>query len=142
MLKEFKDFLFKGNLIEIGIAFVVGGATAGFIDSFVKNLVSPWLALLGGSNFGNMFMVLKPGKAMPAEGYAGLEAALKDSAAVLSYGAFVDELVKFVFLMLVVFMIVKAVNKFKRAAAEEAPAAPPATEVLLAEIRDAIKASK
>jgi len=140
MLKEFKTFLFAGNLIEIGIAFVVGGATAGFIDSFVKNLVSPWLSLVtGGSNFANMFTVLKPGKAMPETGYAGLDAAMKDGAAVFSYGAFVDELIKFIFLMLVVFVIVKTVNKFKKAAAEEAAAAPTTSEALLMEIRDSLK---
>jgi large conductance mechanosensitive channel len=139
MLKEFKAFLFSGNLIEIGIAFVVGGATAAFIGSFVTNMVSPWLSLLtGGANFASMFMVLKPGKS-GASSYASLKAAMDDSAAVFSYGAFVDELIKFIFLMLVVFFIVRAVNKFKNAAPEEAPAIS-STDALLTEIRDALKA--
>lgn len=139
MLKEFKAFLFAGNLIEVGIAFVVGGATAAFIGSFVSNMVSPWLSLVtGGSNFANMFTVLKPGKS-GATSYASLKAAMDDSAAVFSYGAFVDETIKFIFLMLAVFVIVKTVNKFKKAAAEEAPAIS-STDALLTEIRDSLKA--
>ena len=83
-------------------------------------------------------MVLKPGKTEGAT-YTSLKAAMDDGAAVFSYGAFVDELIKFVFLMLVVFLIVKAVNKFKKAAPEEAPAIS-STDALLTEIRDALKA--
>jgi large conductance mechanosensitive channel len=85
-----------------------------------------------------MFMVLKPGKS-GASSYASLKAAMDDSAAVFSYGAFMDELIKFIFLMLVVFFIVRAVNKFKNAAPEEAPAIS-STDALLTEIRDALKA--
>jgi large conductance mechanosensitive channel len=136
MLKEFKDFLFKGNLIEIGIAFVVGAATTAFIDSFVKNIVTPWIGLVGGGNFGNLFTVLKPGKT--GGPYTTLEAAGTDGAVVLSWGSFLDQTFTFVVLMFAVFMIVKAVNKFKKAA-EEAPAAPAADIVLLTEIRDALR---
>ncbi len=136
MLREFKEFALKGNLIDIGIGFVIGAAATSFIDSFVKNIVTPWLGLAGGANFGNLFTVLKPGKA--GGEYPTLAAAQADGAVVLSYGAFLDEFAKFLLLMLVMFFIVKAINKFKKAEAE-APAAPSDEVVLLGEIRDLLK---
>lgn len=138
MIKEFREFLFKGNLLEIAVAFVTGAATAAFIDSFIKNMITPLVAMVtGGSNFANMFVVIKDGKV--AGPYNSLAAATEAGATTLNYGAFLDQLITFVVLMFVVFMIIKASNKFKKAQAAEAPAAPPAQEVLLAEIRDLLK---
>lgn len=136
MFKEFKEFAFKGSLVDVAVAFVLGGATSAFIGSFLTNLITPWLGLLGGANFGNLFMVLKDGKT-PGP-YASLAAATESGAVVLSYGAFLDELVKFLVLMFVMFLLVKAANKFKKAE-EAAPAGPTPSETLLTEIRDLLK---
>lgn len=137
MLKEFRDFAFKSNLLDVGIGFVIGAATTAFIGAFTANLVTPWLGLAGGANFGNLFMVLKGGKTAGAT-YATPAAATADGAVVLTYGVFLDEFVKFLLLMIVMFLIVRTVNRFKKAE-EAAPAEPPRTEVLLEEIRDALK---
>lgn len=136
MLKEFKEFAFKGNLAEVAVAFVTGAATAAFIDSFTKNLITPPIGLLGGANFENLFVVLKDGKT-PGP-YSTVAAAGDAGAVTLNYGLFLNEFVKFVIIMFVVFLIVKAVNKMKKEA-PAAPAAPPAQEVLLTEIRDLLK---
>ncbi len=136
MLKEFREFLFKGNLMEIAVAFVTGAATAALIDSFIKNVVTPPIGLAGGASFENLFMVLKDGK--DPGPYNSLKAASDAGAVTLNWGAFVNQAVTFAILMFVVFMIIKATTKFKKEQPAE-PAAPTTSEILLTEIRDALK---
>ncbi|MCC6686109.1 MAG: large conductance mechanosensitive channel protein MscL [Fimbriimonadaceae bacterium] len=136
MLKEFRDFALGGNLLDVGIGFVIGAATAAFVGAFTSNLVTPWIALAGGGNMSSKFAILKAGKSGVAE-YPSLAAAQADGAAVLSWGVFVDEFIKFLLIMFVMFLIVKMANKFKKEATE-APSGPSEVE-LLTEIRDALK---
>lgn len=136
MLKEFRDFAFKGNLLDVGIGFVIGGATAAFVGAFTSNLVTPWLGLAGGANMANLFAIIKPGKT--GGPYPTQAAAAADGAVVLTYGAFLDEFIKFLLIMFVMFLIVRTINKFKKEE-EAAPAAPSDEVVLLGEIRDLLK---
>ena len=136
MLKEFKEFAFKGSLIDLATGVVIGGATTAFIDSFVKNIVTPPVGLVAGANFDNLFMVLKEGKT-PGP-YPTIDAAANAGAVTLNFGLFLNSLISFLILMFVVFMIIRGVNRFKKAE-EAAPAAPSSTDVLLAEIRDLLR---
>ncbi|MBL8060795.1 MAG: large conductance mechanosensitive channel protein MscL [Chthonomonas sp.] len=136
MLKEFREFALGGNLLDVGIGFVIGAATAAFVGSFTTNLVTPWLGLAGGGNMGSLFAVLKAGKSGAAS-YPTPAAATADGAVILPWGAFADEFVKFLLIMFVMFLIVKMANKFKKQE-EAAPAGPTEVE-LLTEIRDALK---
>lgn len=136
MLKEFRDFALGGNLLDIGIGFVIGAATAALVGSFTSSLVTPWLGLASGGGMANKFAVLKAGKSGLGD-YPNLAAAQADGAAVLSWGLFVDEFIKFLLIMFVMFLIVKMANKFKKQEAA-APSGPSEVE-LLTEIRDALK---
>gem|GEM_PF-6003064 len=81
MLKEFRDFALGGNLLDVGIGFVIGAATAAFVGAFTSNLVTPWIALAGGGDMSSKFAILKAGKSGVAE-YPSLAAAQADGAAV------------------------------------------------------------
>ncbi|MFV0282794.1 MAG: large conductance mechanosensitive channel protein MscL [Castellaniella sp.] len=142
-IKEFREFAIKGNMMDLAIGVIIGGAFGKIIDSVVNDLVMPLINfVLGGSvNFDNLFWVLR----MP-EGYAGAMAMAdlsKAGAVVFAWGHFLTILVNFLLLALVVFMMVKMINNARKRAEAEAPApapaAPPEDVVLLREIRDALK---
>lgn len=136
VLKEFRDFAMRGNVIDLAVAVIVGAAFSKIVDSLVKDLVNPILgALIGKPDFSNLFWVIK----MP-ETYAGpmtYEALTKAGATVFGYGAFLTAVINFVLLAFVIFWMVKLVSGFKSKLDAAAP--PPATPedvVLLREIRD------
>jgi large conductance mechanosensitive channel len=134
MIKEFKEFALKGNLVDMAIAFVMGGAFGKVTSTFIEGMVMPLVTLLtGGVNFSDKFITLKEA----SKDEAGKEAA----AVVFKYGAFITAAVEFLIVAFVMFMVIKAMNaaKKKEAEAPAAPPAPSATETLLAEIRDALK---
>ena len=130
MLKEFKEFALKGSLLDIAVGFVMGAAFKSVVTSFTAGIVSPLIGLLLKSD-------LKELKWIVREGVANAEGVIEGTVAVL-YGAFITTVIDFIIVAFVMFLIVKAVNKFKREEEEEAPAAPagPSQEDLLAEIRD------
>lgn len=135
MMKEFKEFAMKGNLVDMAIAFVMGGAFGKVTTSFIEGIVMPIVGkLTGGVDFSKMQYKIKD---------AELDAAGKETAAAvfIKYGAFITTVVDFIVVAFVMFMIVKTINKMKKKeeAAPAAPPAPTATETLLAEIRDALK---
>jgi large conductance mechanosensitive channel len=138
MLKEFKDFIMKGNVLDMAVGIVIGAAFGKIIESLVKDVIMPPIGLLmGGVDFANMFAVLKPG-ATPGP-YATVEVAQKAGAVTWNYGMFVNTVIAFIIIAAAIFMLVKAYNKTKKA---EPPAAPPPTPedvVLLREIRDSLK---
>lgn len=141
MLKEFREFALKGNMVDLAIGVVIGAAFGKIVDSLVNDLLMPVLGLLtGGVDFANKYAVLKAGKS-GASDYASLDAALKDGAVTLSYGLFINAIVSFLIVAFALFFVVKALNRLKRAEADAPaePAAPPQSEVLLAEIRDLLK---
>ncbi|TCP28212.1 large conductance mechanosensitive channel [Tenacibaculum skagerrakense] len=133
MLKEFKDFAMKGNLVDIAVGFVMGAGFNKVVSSFTGGIVSPLIGMIGGTNFNDLKYVLK-------EGVADASGKVSGEVAVL-YGAFITNVIDFIIVAFVMFMIVKGVNAMKKKEEEAAPAAPagPTQEELLAEIRDLLK---
>jgi len=130
MLKEFKEFALKGSLLDIAVGFVMGAAFKSVVTSFTAGIVSPLIGLLFNSD-------LKELKWIVREGVANAEGVVEGTVAVL-YGDFITNVIDFIIVAFVMFLIVKAVNKLNRKEEEEAPAPPagPSQEDLLAEIRD------
>ncbi len=129
MLKEFKEFALKGSLLDIAVGFVMGAAFKSVVTSFTAGIVSPLIGLLLKSDLKDLKWIVR-------EGVANTEGVVEGTVAVL-YGEFITNIIDFIIVAFVMFLIVKAVNKFKREE-EEAPAPPagPSQEELLAEIRD------
>ncbi|MGB8857034.1 MAG: large conductance mechanosensitive channel protein MscL [Burkholderiales bacterium] len=138
MMSEFKEFISKGNVMDLAVGVIIGGAFGKIVDSLVNDLIMPVVGkIFGGFDFANLFTVLKePAKAL--EGPATLEALKKAGGSAFAYGNFITILVNFVILAFIIFMLVKAVNNMKKPA-PAAPAAPPEDVVLLREIRDALR---
>lgn len=133
MLKEFRDFVSKGNMLDLAIGVVIGAAFGKVTEGFMNFIVNPLVGLIGGTDFSNLFVVLKEGKT-PGP-YNSLKAATDAGASALGYGAFISAFVNFLIVAFVMFMVIKAYNKFKKGEAE-AVLAPPADVALLTEIRD------
>ena len=135
MLKEFKDFIAKGNVMDLAVGIIIGAAFTAIVGSLVSDLINPIIGLiLNGVNFSNMFIDLS------GTNPATMAAAKESGAAVFAYGSFITAVINFVIIAFVVFMLVKAVNKVKGPApvVEAAPAGP--TEVdLLKDILVALK---
>ena len=129
MLKEFKEFAMKGNVVDLAVAVVIGGAFGKIVTSFVNDIIMPPIGLLmGGVNFSDLKIVMKA-----AEG--------EIPAVTLNYGAWINTVIDFVIVALVIFLVIKALNSMKKKEAlpDPIPAPPPAPsneEILLAEIRD------
>ncbi|MDY0781244.1 large-conductance mechanosensitive channel protein MscL [Tenacibaculum sp. IB213877] len=130
MLKEFKDFAMKGNLVDIAVGFVMGAAFNKVVSSFTGGIVSPLIGLLFNADFKDLKYVIK-------EGVADAEGNVAGEVAVL-YGEFITNVIDFLIVAFVMFMIVKAVNSMKKPAPPTPPAGP-TQEELLAEIRDLLK---
>ncbi len=137
MLKEFKEFALKGNVVDLAIGVIIGAAFGKIVDSMVGDIFMPIIgALTGGLNFDNYFIALS--KTVTATNVAD---AAKQGA-VLAYGKFITISINFIIIAWVLFMVVKGMNRLKKAEAAAAPAAPPepsAQEKLLTEIRDLLK---
>ncbi|SMC28890.1 large conductance mechanosensitive channel [Andreprevotia lacus DSM 23236] len=140
MLKEFKEFAMRGNVVDLAVGVVIGAAFGKIVDSLVKDVIMPPLGfIIGKVDFANMFLVLAEGKT-PGP-YASVDVAQKAGAVTLNYGVFINTCISFIIVAFAIFLVVKAMNKLKRdePAAPEAPAATPEDIVLLREIRDALK---
>jgi large conductance mechanosensitive channel len=140
VLKEFRDFAMKGNLVDMAVGLTLGTAFGALAGSFVTDIFSPPLGLLlGGLDFSNMFVVLREGAV--AGPYASLELAREAGAVALSYGMFINAAINFTIIALAMFVVVKAMNNLKRqeAAAPAPPPEPTPDQKLLAEIRDLLK---
>lgn len=134
MASEFKDFIAGGNVVDLAVGVIIGGAFGKIVDSLVKDIIMPVVgSIIGDVNFTEMYIPLKG----QAAGLPLVEAQKLGS--VLSYGNFITILINFLILAFVIFMMVKQVNKMKKAAPPPAPAATPDDIVLLREIRDALK---
>jgi large conductance mechanosensitive channel len=137
MLKEFKDFAMRGSLVEIAVAFVMGGAFGKVITSFTDGLVAPLVGLISGKDLSENMMVLKKGVAEVKDAAGNITTAAQAEVA-LKWGAFVTSVIDFVIVAFVMFLIIKALNSMKKKEVT-APAAPPEDITLLREIRDALK---
>ena len=137
MLREFREFAVKGNVVDMAVGVVIGAAFGKVIDSLVKDVIMPPIGLaMGGVDFANLFVVLKQGAA-PGP-HLTVEAAQTAGAVTLNYGVLINTIVAFVIVAFAVFLLVKGVNRMRR----EAPKPPAATAediVLLREIRDALR---
>ena len=140
MLKEFKEFAMRGNVIDLVVGVVIGAAFGKIVDSLVKDIIMPPIGLaLGKVDFSNLFIVMKDGAT--AGPYATVADAAKAGAVTLNLGLFANTLISFLIVAFAIFMTVKLINRLKREEAAEPPAPPgPSEEVmLLREIRDALK---
>jgi large conductance mechanosensitive channel len=121
MLREFREFAIKGNVVDLAVGVIIGTAFGKIVSSLVADLIMPLIgAMIGGIHYENLFIQVGQAKIM--------------------YGKFIENVIDFVVIAFVIFLMVKAINHFRRKAEQEAPAAPPPREVqLLEEIRDLLK---
>jgi large conductance mechanosensitive channel len=139
MLKEFKEFAIKGNLIDMAVGVVMGGAFGKVVSSFIDGMVMPAIGMLtGGVDFNDKVFKLKDA-VTEVKDAAGVVTTAASPEVAIKYGAFISQIITFIVVAAVVFMVIKAINKMKKAEAEAAPETPPAQEVLLTEIRDLLK---
>lgn len=139
MLKEFKEFAMRGNLVDIAVAFVMGASFGKIVTSFVDGVVMPLVGMLtGGVDFNDKVLVLKEAVAevKDASGAVITKAASEVS---IKYGSFITNVLDFIIVAFVVFLVIKGINKMKGPAQPAAPAGPSESEKLLAEIRDSLK---
>lgn len=136
MFQEFKDFAMRGNVVDLAVGFILGGAFSTIVKSLVDDILMPPLGLLlGGVDFTNLYFSLSGGD------YPSLAAAQEAGAATINYGLFINNIIAFVILAFALFLIIKGMNKMQKKAEETPaePAAPPREQVLLEEIRDLLK---
>ena len=130
MFKEFKEFMMRGNVVDLAVALVIGGAFKKIIGSFVADVLMPPIGMMmGGVNFTELKLVL-------------IEAVDKKAAVTINYGSFIQVIVDFIIVAFAIFMLIRFMNTMKKAKEEEVPAAPAGPsneEVLLSEIRDLLK---
>ena len=140
MLKEFKEFALKGNVIDLAIGVIVGGAFGKIVDAMVSDLIMPVVSMLiGHLDFSNYFIPLAH---VPEQLPSSLDALKKAGIPVFAYGSFITVAVNFLILAFVIFLMVKQINRLKRVEAEPAtqtPVAIPEDILLLREIRDQLK---
>ena len=140
--QEFKDFIMRGNVIDLAVGMVIGTAFSGIVKSLVDDVIMPPIGLLlGGVDFSNLFITLKDGANAPEAGYATLAAAKAAGAVTMNIGTFINTIISFLIIAAAIFAVIKAISKLQRQApaAEEAPAEPSEEVVLLREIRDSLK---
>src|SRR5579864_8869687 len=134
MLKEFRDFAMKGNVVDLAIGVIIGAAFGKIVDSLVNDIIMPIIGALGGADFSNYFFGLS--HAVTATNLVDV----KKQGPVFAYGNFVTIAVNFLIIAFVLFLVVKGINQLRRTqpAPPPAPPAPPRSEVLLEQIRDAL----
>jgi large conductance mechanosensitive channel len=124
MLSEFREFIAKGNVMDLAVGVIIGAAFQRIVDSLVNDVIMPVVGLvMGGRDFTNQFVVLREGVKAAAP-YASLAEAKAAGATVIGYGSFINQVIQFVILAWVVFLMVKAVNRMRRR--RDVTAAPPA----------------
>ncbi|MEZ5651433.1 MAG: large conductance mechanosensitive channel protein MscL [Burkholderiaceae bacterium] len=137
MMSEFKDFIAKGNVMDLAVGVIIGAAFGKIVDSLVRDIIMPIVgAIFGGLDFSNYFILLGDAPAGVAMNYAELS---KAGAPMLAYGNFLTVVINFVILAFIIFQMVKMVNRIKGPAPAPTPAATPEDVLLLREIRDSLK---
>ena len=140
MLKEFKEFIAKGNVMDMAVGIIMGAAFTAIVTSMVGDVLMPIIGVFtAGIDFSNLFITLD------GSTHETLAAAEEAGASIVKYGVFINAIINFLIVAFVVFLLVKGVNNLKRQEEEKAaaePAAPPRSEVLLEEIRDALAKKK
>lgn len=127
MIKEFKEFAMRGNVVDLAVGIIIGGAFGKIVSSVVNDVIMPPIGmLLGGVDFSNLAITMKA-------------AAASEPAVVIRYGAFINTVIDFVIVAFAIFILIRAINTFKKKEAAPAAAPPPRQEILLSEIRDLLK---
>jgi len=125
MLKEFKEFAMRGNVVDMAVGIIIGAAFGTIVKSLVSDVIMPPIGLLlGNVDFSNLFIVIKEGTT--AGPFAALADAQKAGAVTINYGVFINTIISFVIVAFAVFLLVRSINKLKRV--EEAPPAEPTTK--------------
>jgi large conductance mechanosensitive channel len=133
MLKEFRDFAMRGNVVDLAVGVIIGAAFTTIVNSLVTDILTPVLGLLtGGIDFANHFLTLKGGN------FNTLEEAQKAGAVTINYGLFLNAVIRFLIVAFAIFLLVKQINRLAKSPPKEE--APPPEQVLLGEIRDILKA--
>ncbi len=141
MLKEFKEFALKGNMLDMAVGIIIGAAFGTVVNSFVNDIIMPILSsLFNAPDFSNLFIILKAPSDAASTNLSSIEAVREAGGVALGYGLFINAIISLLIVALAMFIIVKGMNKLKRQQ-EEAASAPagPTAEELLAEIRDILK---
>lgn len=139
ILKEFKEFAMRGNVVDLAVAVIIGAAFGKIVTSVVNDIIMPPIGrMMGGVNFSDLFINLDASKGP----FTSLKAAKDSGAAVIAYGSFINTVIDFTIVAFCIFMIVKVISALKKKSAPPAPAPvePTKEEKLLAEIRDILKA--
>ncbi|MGZ3787493.1 MAG: large conductance mechanosensitive channel protein MscL [Bacteriovorax sp.] len=137
MLKEFKDFAMKGNVVDLAVGVIIGASFGAIVKSLVDDIIMPPIgSVLGNVDFANLFIVVKEGK-IPGP-YATLDDAAKAGAVLIKYGSFANTVVSFIIVAFAVFILIKQLNRFKKEQAQ-APAGPTPEVKVLTEIRDLLR---
>ena len=141
VIKEFKEFALKGNVVDLAVGVIIGAAFGKIVSSMVNDVVMPPIGkLMGGVNFSDLFISLDAAK---TQGIHSLAKAKETGAAIIAYGSFVNTVIDFTIVAFCIFLVIKGINAMKRKSAPTPPAAPPEPtkeEKLLMEIRDLLKA--
>ena len=136
MLKEFKEFAMRGNLVDMAVGIIIGVAFGGLVNSMVNDIIMPVVGrITGGIDFANKFINLSG----PQDQFATLKAAKDAGAATINYGVFINLIINFIIVAFVMFLLIKGMNKMRKEAPAAPPPAPPRSETLLEEIRDLLK---
>jgi large conductance mechanosensitive channel len=142
MIKQFRDFALRGNVVDLAVGVIIGAAFGGVVTSLVNDVIMPPIGLLvGGVDFANLFVVLKHGTTV-AGPYPSVAAAKVAGAVTLNYGVFLNTIINFTIIAASVFGLVAAMQKLRRKEEVKPTAAPPRQEILLEEIRDLLKAGR
>jgi large conductance mechanosensitive channel len=140
MLKEFKEFAMRGNVVDMAVGIIIGAAFGAIVKSLVDDVIMPPIGmLLGNVDFSNLFLVLKEGAAGAAP-YASLADAKKAGAVTINYGVFINSVISFLIVAFAVFMLIRAINRLKRH--EEAPPAPTTKECAFCGMSIPLKATR
>jgi len=132
MLQEFKEFAVKGNLVDMAVGFVMGAAFTKITSAFIGGMIMPLVGMIQGKDLNDWKFVLKPAEIGADGKEAVAEVAIK-------YGTFITVTIEFIIVAFVMFMLIKMINKFKKDEPAPEPAGPSSTDILLTEIRDALK---
>ena len=134
MLKEFKEFALRGNVIDLAVAVIIGAAFGKIVTSLVNDVIMPPIGLLlGGADFTDLFITLQ------GERHESLALAQEAGAVTLNYGVFVNTVIQFLVIAFAIFVVIRQLNRLKKQEEAAPPPAPPRQEVLLEEIRDLLK---
>jgi large conductance mechanosensitive channel len=137
MLKEFRDFAMRGNVVDLAVGIIIGAAFTSIVNSLVKDILMPPLGfIMGGIDFSNFFITIS------GDDFTTLKAAQDAGAVTINYGLFLNAVINFLIVAFAIFLLVKQINRFKKAEQPAPPPGPSESEKLLAEIRDLLKAGR